>query len=176
MVGLERGTVELEPHRPEWRREYETEVERIRGVTGDDGLAFEHVGSTAIPGIVAKPIIDVLVVVEDASHAARLVPVLEEHGYEYRPNDGVPDRTFLAKGPRANRTHYLSLTETGSDCYRESVLFRDFLREHPSVAAEYDRLKRELADEHGDDRPTYTRKKEPFIRRVLERASDERNP
>ena len=174
MVGLERGTVELEPHRDEWRREYEAEVERLRSVAGNDVLAFEHVGSTAIPGIVAKPIIDILAVVEDASHAARLVSVLEGHGYEYRPNDGVPDRAFLAKGPRTERTHYLSLTEAGSDCYRESVGFRDYLRDHPAVAVEYDRLKRELADEHGDDRATYTAKKEPFVRHVLERAKKER--
>ncbi len=173
MVGLERTSVELEPHQEGWRREYEMEVERLRSVGGDDIREFEHVGSTAIPDIAAKPIIDILAVVEGPSHAARLLPVMEAHGYEYRPNDGVPDRVFLAKGPRTNRTHYLSLTEAGSDCYRESVAFRDYLRNHPAVAAEYDRLKRELADEHGDDRPTYTAKKEPFIQHVLERAKSE---
>ena len=170
MVGLERGTVELELYRPEWRQEYEAEVERLRSVLGNDSLDFEHVGSTAIPGIAAKPVIDMLAVVEDAAHAARLLPVLERHGYEYRPNDGVPDRAFLAKGPRTNRTHYLSLTEVGNACYRESVGFRDYLRDHPTVAAEYDRLKRELAEEYGEDRPTYTAKKEPFVLRVLERV------
>lgn len=153
MVGLARGTVELEPHRPEWRRQYEREVERLRACLGDDAPEFEH-----------------------ARHAARLVPILEAHGYEHRPNDGVPDRVFLAKGPRTNRTHYLSLTEAGSDCYRESVRFRDYLRTHSAVAAEYDRLKRELADEHEDDRPTYTKMKDPFVRRVLDRAAGEREP
>lgn len=145
----------------------------MQSVTGDRPLEFEHVGSTAVEGLAAKPIIDLLAVVEDADDATALVPVLEDNGYEHRPNDGVPDREFLARGPRTNRTHYLSLVERDGDCYREQVAFRDYLRERSDVAAEYEALKRELAEEYPDDRSAYTERKGRFVERVLERAMAE---
>lgn len=172
MVGLERGTVELSPYRDEWKRRYEEEVERLRSVAGDRLLGFEHVGSTAVEGLAAKPIIDLLAVVADLDAATDLVPILEDHGYEYRPNDGVAGRLFLAKGPWSNRTHYLSVCEQDGECYRETVAFRDYLREHPDAAAEYEALKRDLADAHADDRDTYTARKSEFVERVLAEALD----
>ncbi|UPV73787.1 GrpB family protein [Halorussus limi] len=173
MVGLERGTVELRPHQPEWKRHYEAEVRRLEAIAGDRLLDYEHVGSTAVEELAAKPIIDLLAVVADVEDATELVPLLESHGYEYRPEDDVPERLFLAKGPRTNRTHYLSLTERDTDCYREAIAFRDFLRSHPDVAQEYEALKRELAKKHPDDREAYTERKGEFVERVLRRAMDE---
>lgn len=171
-VGLKRGTVELRRYRPEWKRRYEAEVERLRSIAGDRLLDFEHVGSTAVEGLAAKPIVDLLAAVENLDEATDLVAVLEAHGYEYRPNDGVAGRLFLAKGPRSNRTHYLSLCERGNEYYRETVAFRDYLRNHPEAAAEYETLKRELADAHADDRDAYTAKKGEFVERVLAEALD----
>lgn len=172
-VGLARGTVELRPHRPEWKHRYEAEVDRLEAVAGDRLLGFEHVGSTAVEGLVAKPILDLLALVADLDEATDLVGVLEDHGYEYRPNDDVAGRLFFAKGPRSNRTHYLSLCERDSDCYREQVAFRDYLRANPDVATEYGRLKRELADAHPDDRASYTARKGEFVERVLAAAREE---
>jgi GrpB-like predicted nucleotidyltransferase (UPF0157 family) len=173
MIGLKRGTVELSPYRSEWKRLYETEAERLQSIVGDRLLACEHIGSTAIEGMAAKPIIDLLAVVEDLEIARDLVPELEAHGYEYRPDGDVRGRLFFAKGPRTNRTHYLSLTERDSDFYREKIAFRDYLRERPAVAREYEQLKRELANEHPDNRDEYTEKKGVFIERILERAMSE---
>ncbi|EMA44486.1 GrpB family protein [Halococcus saccharolyticus] len=172
MVGLERGTVELVPYDPGWKREYTAEVERLESLVGDRVVKFEHAGSTAIEGLAAKPIIDMLAVVDDLDAEADLVAVLENHGYEHRSNDDVPDRLFLVKGPRTARTHYLSLAEYASDCYLEQVVFRDHLRSHPGLAAEYEELKRRLADAHPDDRESYTDAKSSFIEHVLERAMD----
>ncbi|WP_135830316.1 GrpB family protein [Halorussus halobius] len=174
MTGLERGTVELVAHRPEWKRQYEAEVARLASAVGDrlQSDDFEHVGSTAVEGLPAKPVVDLLAVVDDADEARALVPVLDDLGYEYRPNDGVADRLFLARGPRTNRTHYLSLCERDSDCYREQVAFRDYLRANPEVAAEYEALKRELADAYPDDRPSYTEAKGEFVEAVLADAMD----
>ncbi|EMA52463.1 MULTISPECIES: GrpB family protein [Halococcus] len=174
MTGLERGTVALVPHDPGWKREYTAEVERLEPLVDEQLIEFEHVGSTAIEGLAAKPIIDMLAVVEDLDGAADLVPVLETHGYEHRPNDDVSGRLFLAKGPRTDRTHYLSVVERESDRYTEQIAFRNFLRSHPEVAAEYEELKRTLADAHSDDRDSYTAAKAAFIERVLERATAER--
>lgn len=173
MVGLERGTVELSPYRAEWIQRYEEEVDRLQSILGDRVLDFEHVGSTAVEGLAAKPIVDLLAVVEDLDDGADLLPILETHGYEYRPNDDVPDRLFLAKGPRTNRTHYLSLTERDSDCYREQIAFRDYLRANDDITAEYESLKRELAANYPDDRDSYTEEKNEFIERVLSDALDD---
>lgn len=173
MIGLERGTVTLVPHRTAWTREYELEIDRLESIAGDRLHDYEHIGSTAIEGLAAKPVIDLLAVVDDLSAAREsLVPLLEEHGYEHRPG-GVQGRLFVAKGPRSNRTHYLSLTEQDSDFHAETLAFRDHLRENPDVAAEYESLKRELAENHPDDRETYTERKSAFVGRVLDDVMDD---
>lgn len=172
MVGLERGTVEIEDHREAWHREYEAEVERLQSIAGDRLRDFEHVGSTAVRGLAAKPVIDLAAVVADLDVARELVPVLEDAGYEHRPDTGVPDRVFLAKGPRAERTHYLSLAERDSEYLREALAFRDHLRENPETRREYEALKRELAAANPEDRAAYTEAKSEFVERVLARALD----
>lgn len=172
MVGLERGTAELEPYRSEWKRCYEREADRLRSIAGDRLCRVEHVGSTAVEGLAAKPINDLLAVVEGMETATGLVPLLEDHGYEFRHH--ARGRVFLAKGPRTNRTHYLSLAERDGEFAAEQIAFRDCLRTHPDVAAEYEALKRRLAAEHPDDRDAYTERKDEFIQQVLERAMDDR--
>ena len=174
MIGLERGTVTLESHRSEWQQYYQKEVERLESIAGDRLHGYEHIGSTAIEGLAAKPVIDLLAVVDDLSDArATLVPTLENHGYEHRSGD-VRGRLFLAKGPRTSRTHYLSLAERNSDFYAEKLAFRDYLRENSDVAAEYESLKRELAEKYPHDRDTYTKRKGEFVERILETAMGDR--
>lgn len=170
MVGLERGTVELVPHDEEWEQLFEQEADRLRSALGDRALAVEHVGSTAIEGIVAKPILDILVAVEDLGEPEDY-PELEELGYTYRPNDGVDDRLFFARGPEDDRTQYLSITEVGSETHTEQLAFRDYLREHPQAAERYARVKLELAERYPDDRDAYTAAKSGFVQAILERAT-----
>ncbi|WP_424008135.1 GrpB family protein [Haloferax denitrificans] len=175
-LGLARGTVELVAHDPRWREAYEREVERLRprldsddagsGGSDADGVRFEHVGSTAVPGLAAKPIVDLLVLVSDRDDAGDIARTLEAAGYEERPDD-VPDRRFFVRGPPDRRTHYLSLTEVGSDCHREQVAFRDALRADDDLAAEYERRKRRLAEAHPDERSQYTAAKSSFVESVL---------
>ncbi|CAP15721.1 GrpB family protein [Halobacterium salinarum] len=169
MVGLERGTVELEPYRAEWKDRYSEEVDRLQNIAGDRFSDFEHIGSTAIEGIPAKPIIDVMAVVDDLDDAEALIPVLEEHGYEYRPGD-IDGRLFFAKGPRTNRTIYLSIAEHGSSFYDEKIAFREYLREHSDVAERYASLKKRLAERYPENREKYTASKADFIRDILDRA------
>ena len=170
MVGLRRGSVRLAPYRAEWKQLYEEEAARLSSVLGDKVLRVEHVGSTAIDGIDAKPLIDMMAAVESLDEARDLVPVLEGMGYEHRGNGGVEGRIFLAKGPRSRRTHHLSLTEITSDHWQRSILFRDYLRAHPEVAEEYGELKRELARKYPEDRESYTAGKDRFIEQVIESA------
>lgn len=173
MVGLERGTVELVSSRREWAEAYESEVDRLHSLLDDRIIEFDHVGSTAVEGLTAKPIVDVLCLVESLEAAQELIPVLEDHGYEHRPTDDVDDRVFLANGPRSRRTHYLSLTTPNSDTHREQLAFRDYLRANPDVATEYEELKRELAERYPNDRARYTEEKSAFVESVLERAMNE---
>jgi len=171
MVGLARGTVELEAHDPAWREAYAAEVERVHTLVPDAFLGFEHVGSTAVAGIPAKPVIDMLGFVSDLDAISPLVETLEANGYERRPDD-VSDRVFVAKGRPENRTHYLSLVEPESDTAREQVAFRDYLRANPETARAYAELKRDLAGAYPDERSAYTAAKSEFIEDVLERAMD----
>lgn len=172
MVGVARGTVQLAEHDPEWERLFEAEAERLHSALGERVITIEHVGSTAIEGVAAKPIIDLLVVVEELGDETVWTGRLGEHGYTLRPNDGVEDRLFYAKGPEDDRTHYLSVTDRGSDTHVDQLAFRDYLREHPETAREYSQLKRELAARFPDDRASYTERKSSFVEQIVEEARD----
>jgi len=168
-LGLARGTVELRAHRPEWHAAYASEADRLRELLGDGLCGVEHVGSTAVEGLPAKPVVDVLGLVADLETAREFVAPLTAAGYEHRPGD-VSGRVFLAKGPPSNRTHYLSLAPAGGQIHREQVAFREYLRSHPRTAARYARLKRELATRYPGERDDYTAAKEPFVAEVLSTA------
>ncbi|UTF55114.1 GrpB family protein [Natronosalvus rutilus] len=174
-LGLARGTVALVSHHPGWLDAAVAELERLEQAFERDGvddrvLGYEHVGSTAVPGLAAKPILDLLVLVADLEAVTSLQPALERLGYERQPNDGVPDRVFFAKGPETDRMHYLSVASWGSDCHREQVVFRDFMCDNPSTAEAYETLKRQLAGHYLDERAAYTDRKEPFVEEILEWA------
>lgn len=166
-VGLPRGTVRVVPYDPEWRSLYEREASLLRAVMGRSALCVEHIGSTALEGMDSKPIIDLMVAVESLDEAAASVPHLEALGYEFRPDSGVADRLFFAKGAREHRTHHLSLAEPSSNFYAEKLLFRDYLRAHREAFDEYRALKKRLARLHAHDRASYTEGKRVFVERVL---------
>jgi GrpB-like predicted nucleotidyltransferase (UPF0157 family) len=172
MIGLKRGTVQLMAYQPAWRVCFEEEAQRLRLALGAHLLDIEHVGSTAIEDMDAKPIIDIMVAVESMEQARDLVPLLEALGYHYIEDDPVPDRLFLANGPLNKRTHHLSLTEPTSSFWIEHILFRDYLRTHPEPAEAYRKLKWELAQKYPQERAAYTAGKDGFIRRTLELASE----
>lgn len=168
MVGLDRQRVRLEPYRPEWRDCYRAESARLSGIVGDDVLQFEHVGSTAVEGMPAKPVIDILALVDSADTAMSTVEPLEGAGYELRSNDA--DRLFFANGPEDNRTHYLHVAAEGGEYATEMLAFRNYLREHPDVAAAYTDLKRALAEQFPADRDSYTEQKSEFVERTVAEA------
>ncbi len=133
---------------------------------------IEHVGSTAVPGLAAKPVIDVMVGVEslDASRAA--VPRLAAIGYVYAPYRADVMHWFC-KPSLARRTHHVHLVPFAGELWNERLAFRDYLRTHSDTAAEYASLKRTLADRHRDDREAYTEAKGPFVARVVALARAE---
>jgi len=170
MVRLERGTVELDPYKTNERplRNRSIGTDRYRRWVDP---RFEHIGSTAIEGMVAKPIIDISAIVEDLDDTNDFLLILEDHGYEQRP-DEAKGRLFLVKWPRTNRTHYLSLIEGGSDFYRGKLAFRNHVRDHPEAAEQYASLKKRLVETHSKNMGKYTAEKGELIQNILNRAMD----
>lgn len=170
MLGLARSKVHLIPHQVEWSRLFADEAAELRAALGARAARIEHVGSTSIPGLEAKPIIDIVIAVDSFPYASQLVPQLESLGYTHRPEGDLESRLFLTKGPDDAVTHHLSLTEEGSPSWVDHVDFRDFLRASAWARNQYLTLKRVLAASYADDRPTYTAKKADFIRHILDQA------
>ncbi len=161
--------VEYDPH---WPRLFEEERARVSAAIGDWTEGIEHVGSTAVPGLPAKPILDVLVGLRTLSDALRCIPRLEAIGYEYVPEyeRELPQRRYFRKGPREDRTHHIHMVVRGGDFWRSHVAFRDWLRAYPEDAAAYARVKRDLVSRFGGDRDAYTEGKREFIEAILEKA------
>jgi len=165
MLGLPKGTVKLEPHSERWRQLFDEEAARIRAAIGEVVATIEHIGSTSIGGIAAKPIIDIAVGVEKIADGARCVRPLENTGYEYRGEHGIAGRFYFVKGEP--RSHHLHMVEMGSDFWRSHLLFRDYLRENQTIAEEYENLKKELAKRYAENREAYSNGKAAFIENVL---------
>lgn len=174
MLGLTKKIVNLEPYSEYWRQLFTEEAARLRAAIGEITQAIEHIGSTSVDGIAAKPIIDIAVGVEKLADGERCVPPLENTGYEYRGEHGIARRFYFVKGEP--RTYHLHLVETGGDFWRSHLLFRDYLREHSDVAKEYENLKLRLAQKYVNDREAYQHGKTDFIENILKAAGfDEPN-
>lgn len=115
-LGLQRGTVKLEPYNPEWQKLFEAEKSALQKVLGDKFIAAEHIGSTAIPGIKAKPILDLMLAIPGLNDWEWLKEPLAKLGYEFRRDfRSEQGHVLFVKGPEENRTHYLKITEFDSD-------------------------------------------------------------
>jgi GrpB-like predicted nucleotidyltransferase (UPF0157 family) len=156
---------------PAWLERYEAERARILSAIAPWVAAIEHIGSTSVPGLGAKPIIDIMVAVRSLDDAMQCVEPLGVLGYQYHPEfeDTLPERRYFNRGPRDDRYH-LHMVELTSGFWERHLLFRDYLRAHPEAAQEYERLKRDLAARHRDDRGAYTDAKAAFVRSIEEKA------
>ena len=146
---------------PEWPREFDALRDRVAAAVGDIAVAIEHVGSTAVRGLAAKPIIDLVVVVEPED-VGRAVERLVAIGYVHRGNLGVEGREAFS-APEGDRRHHLYVSPTDSEELRAQLAFRNRLRSDAALAAEYEALKRELAVRFRDDRMGYTDAKTEFV-------------
>lgn len=160
---------------PRWPELYAQEAGRVRAAL-PPGLvtSVEHVGSTAVPGLAAKPIIDLMVGVTSLADGERATPALEALGYEAQGEFGIPGRLFFEKrGAGTVRTHHLHMAEPGGEFWTEELLFRDYLRAHPEEARQYEQLKRGMAQRFRHQRAAYTASKGDYIQAVLEKARRE---
>jgi GrpB-like predicted nucleotidyltransferase (UPF0157 family) len=162
--------VEIAAYDSAWPAAYERERALITGALGDLVAAIEHIGSTAVPGLGAKAILDIMVGVRTLAEGDRCIRPLERLGYEYRGEAGVPERLYFRKLTDGLRTHHIHMVELGSDFWQRHLLFRDYLREHPDEARDYYELKVRLAERFGTDRLGYNEAKAAFIESALARA------
>ena len=169
-LGLESGTVRVVPYDPAWPALFAAEAARIAAALDGLPLRLEHMGSTGVPGLAAKPIVDILAGRPPGSPAAPYVEALVRAGYQHRGEQGIPGREFFRRGtPRSWHVH---LAEEGAPAWRTPLAFRDALRADPALAAEYAALKLELAARFPRDREAYIEGKGPFVARVLRGAAE----
>ena len=176
-VGMRRGVeIIVSPYNPLWPAEFERVRTELAAALPDWILSIDHVGSTSVPGLDAKPIIDISVAIPDLQAGLSLASTLERLGFRYRPDDGLPDRHYFPRTVEGLRRHHLSLAEPDSWHRRNSLVFRDALRRDPELARRYGALKRHLAESVGTRRLDYLNGKTDFILDVLEKEGHEPSP
>jgi GrpB-like predicted nucleotidyltransferase (UPF0157 family) len=161
----------IQDYDPSWPQRFETLRARIAAALGERVSVIEHVGSTAVPGLAAKPIIDIDVVLRSATDLPEVIARLASLGYEHRGNLGIPGREAF-RTPPSDWPHHLYVCPPDSEEYRRHLSFRDHLRRHLEDANAYAALKRRLAGTCGDDREAYTLGKSGFVSEILRRARD----
>lgn len=166
--------VEIVDYDPRWPLLFDEEATRLRAVLDPSMIVgVEHFGSTAIPGLSAKPIIDILIAVRSLPDArAILIEALQKLDYVYWADNPKKDRMFFVKGMPpfgVKRSHHVHVTEPNGEMWQR-LAFRDYLRRHPEEAATYERLKRQLASEYQTDREAYTDGKSAYVESVMQKA------
>ena len=166
MLGVKRNMVTLMPHNEAWETLYEQTRLEIQEILGDNIIDIQHVGSTAVAGIAAKPILDIAVSVRSAADLN--YDDMLARGYKFAGEAGVPGRFFFARYRDMDiSTHHIHCYEPNNPDYLNQVAFRDFLNAHPEYAVQYNDLKQSLAAAYANDRETYTKEKAAFIRLIL---------
>ena len=161
-----------------WAATFAHERTCLHGVLGARVLTIEHVGSTSVPGLAAKPIIDLLVGVRSLTEARSCgIEPIQALGYTYLPQyeSWLPDELFFRKGPPGPWTHHIHMMEPANPRWEEFILFRDYLRCHPEIVSAYAHVKKALALVFGEDIAGYRNAKHPFIQQVMANAQAERN-
>lgn len=164
--------VEVVPHNPKWRKAFETEAKRVADALGENVVAIHHIGSTAIPGIYAKPIIDLLVEVKDIVRVDEQSSSMELLGYETMGEFGISGRRYFRKNNEEGiRTHHVHIFRVGSEQVERHLAFRDYMIAHPEDTQRYSELKRRLAEEYPTSIDGYMDGKDGFIKEMDQKAA-----
>jgi GrpB-like predicted nucleotidyltransferase (UPF0157 family) len=168
MIGLEGGIVSLSRHDEGWHQLFSDERDQILDAVGDQTIPVEHIGSTSICGIAAKPILDIMIGTPEFEQVLPFVADLEAIGYEYKGENGISERHFFGKG--VQRTVHLHIVRFGGDLWLSHLGFRDYLKQNDDAARRYEQLKLSLAVRYPHDREAYTNGKEEFIKNIIART------
>lgn len=160
-------------YRSEWAEQFEYEKARLQSALHGKTIVIEHIGSTSVQGLPAKPILDIAAGVSHLAEADDFIGPICAIGYEYVPKADFPNRRFFRKGEWRKGTHHLHVYELQSEEWSNNIRFRNYLRSNPEKVQEYARLKKQLASLYAEDRATYTLLKAPFINSVIGLAKNE---
>ena len=162
--------VEVVPNNPAWTDQFQAEAKKLVVVFGPEAAAIHHIGSTAIPGIQAKPIIDILLEVKNIDRIDDFNDDMRECGYIPRGEFGIPGRRYFVRAVATIHTHHVHAFQTGHPEIARHLNFRDYLRAHPVEAQAYSHLKEGLAQNFPTDPEGYTNAKSEFIQAIDEKA------
>jgi GrpB-like predicted nucleotidyltransferase (UPF0157 family) len=168
-IGKSTNPVVVVEYDAQWPAAFEALRSRVAGALGDLAVAIEHIGSTAVPGMAAKPIIDMDVLLKCGSDLPQVIQRLDARGYVHQGDLGIAGREAFASPPDTP-AHHLYVCPPESQEYRRHLTLRDYLRGHDAEAAAYSGLKRSLAARFRDDRAAYCEGKREFIERLLQQA------
>ena len=170
-IGMKRGTVYLEPHQTEWERSAGETIQTLKRILGSVAVDIQHIGSTSIRTISAKPIIDIAIAVNDYELILSKRDELEKAEIVFR-FDERPEQLLFVMGDFAKdtRSHHIHVVLFGSDEWNNYINFRDYLNSNTEAAKEYEAVKLRLAEQYLDDRIAYTDGKHEVIDRLLEEA------
>lgn len=171
MLGLKRGIVKLCDHDEAWEQNAAQTIEKLKIIFGSAAVDIQHVGSTSIVNIKAKPIIDIAVAVNNYDEVVKLIPALEQSGFMHCEHNVPEDMLFVCGDQNADiRTHHIHVVKSGSKEWHNYINFRNYLNAKPDVAKEYEALKIGLMSKYQTDRLAYTDGKAEFITHILRRA------
>ncbi|MBD7908533.1 GrpB family protein [Sporosarcina gallistercoris] len=162
---MSKRKVEVLPYSSLWLSAFQEEAAILRGIFGSDVLEVHHIGSTAVVGLSAKPVIDLLLVVRSIACVDAHNDAMRGIGYEPKGENGIEGRRYFQKGGN-ERSHHVHVFEEGCAEITRHLLFRDFLRAHPARAMEYGELKTQLAEQYPDDIEKYIEGKSEVIRQI----------
>lgn len=173
MLGVSRDVARLCKYDPEWVVEYKKEAKIVKEILKDYALDIQHVGSTSIVGLSAKPIIDIAVAVKNKEVLNTIIPVMQNAGYEVKPSIEDKGEVLAIKGEEQCRTHYIHIEVKDGEYWQNHILFRDYLLKHPNAVKEYENLKMHLCKLYQNERKVYTASKNDFIKSIIEKAKQE---
>ena len=173
MLGLHKDKVELHPYDEQWVVEFQKEKQILDKLLLGIALDIQHVGSTSIPGISAKPIIDIAVAVKDLDDLEKVIPVLQNAGYDVKNSIQDKGEVLGAKGSPECRTHYIHVEPMESEYWNNHILFRDYLLNHPEYIVQYEEMKTQVLEKF-KERKLYTAHKNDFIKKIIDLAKHEK--
>jgi GrpB-like predicted nucleotidyltransferase (UPF0157 family) len=169
-LGTAGGVVEIVPYSCEWPELFALEVRRIQEACAGIVRVIEHIGSTAIPGMPAKPILDLMPGLDLFQDGLETIEPLKRLGYEYAGENGIPGRYYFRLLHEGKSVVHVHMFEIGTQNWQRHLIFRDQLRTNPAAAMQYAELKKELAARFRNDREAYTNGKSEFINSILQKA------
>lgn len=169
-IGIKRKTVKILEYNPEWKNEYLKEKDVLKSALKGYDVDIQHVGSTSIVGCKAKPIIDIAIGIPNLEYGKKLIPILQKIGYDYNDTVSFDGSYFLKKCENDIETHFIHIEDKNGKAWQNHIAFRDYMNLNPQETNKYSKLKENLAQKFYNDRKSYTKSKETYIEKIIDKA------